>query len=204
MANIPSAASYVNDLEVRFEAAVSEQLFNKIGADINYLLDAKTANDANITTINNRITAVENTSEAAFSTTVNASVSSVGVSAVYSSTVTFAYNHTKYLVILQAPSTTLQTGVQSSIVNTWASGSFCRCAFKLGTNYWWNTEDSVDPANPLSSIINTYKLSSNTVAFYATTSLTNGFGWAFEKQGSAAFATGTTITNLNVRIIPIY
>lgn len=50
MANIASAASYMNDLEVRFEAALSEQLFTKFGANVNYLLDSHTSQAASIST----------------------------------------------------------------------------------------------------------------------------------------------------------
>lgn len=39
MANIPSNAAYMNDLEISADAPITEDLFDKIGANINYLLD---------------------------------------------------------------------------------------------------------------------------------------------------------------------
>lgn len=39
MANIPGNASYMNDLEISSDAPVTEDLWTKTGANINYLLD---------------------------------------------------------------------------------------------------------------------------------------------------------------------
>lgn len=39
MADIPGIISKINDIEVQFDASISEQLFNKIGANINQLIE---------------------------------------------------------------------------------------------------------------------------------------------------------------------
>lgn len=44
MADIPGVLDKINDLEVAFDASVSEQLLNKIGANINELIDLNTTN----------------------------------------------------------------------------------------------------------------------------------------------------------------
>jgi hypothetical protein len=59
MANIPSAASYMNDVEVRFEAALSEQLFTKYGANINYLLDSHSSQGSSITTLQGQMSTAQ-------------------------------------------------------------------------------------------------------------------------------------------------
>ncbi len=50
MANIVSNASYMNDLEISSDAPNSEDLFTKMGANINYLLDLAAAGITTITT----------------------------------------------------------------------------------------------------------------------------------------------------------
>jgi len=51
MANLPSSAQYMNDLEVAQDKPVTEAVMSKVGSNINYLLDQDTANTTSIGTL---------------------------------------------------------------------------------------------------------------------------------------------------------
>lgn len=213
MANIPSAGVYMNDVEVAFEAALSEQLFTKLGANINYLLDSHTSQASSISTINSTLSNHESritTRETALGSllyTKNQNLGTLSTNQIVFNDVQSFSRTTKALICIGPNANTFTDGAATgntgriSLIHNGVSGYAYMNLILNGSTIWTTRNSS---------------------AWQQTSSAGIGYGWDFHAEPICipVFSTDSSYTiqwefrisasnadldiqNVNVQVVPV-